>query len=529
MPATTESISLRRRLTLELLFLVILISGSVAVLYEMERSRDRAAELARVDAALQSLALDSFLNRFRALPQILSKEPAVMQAVQARNVEPLDQRGLQTTYLSGAWGVGFFDPLGEMISWVDRGDDQPRFESVPDSLVQPAIQQRLGRWYSSDLPTQYAFASGVGRDGGVLVVVDLSEIQDQWGILDHPVAVTDSAGQVVLSNRPQWLGDSLPELSGWQVSRQALPAMGWELHSITRPSYNGIWVVVALSVTIGMLLSLALSRFFRRQLAALQEERQQRATALRLERLVNQRTQALTRAQEAQIQTAKLAAIGQMSTTLTHEYNQPIATIQTYAANAQRFAAMGQIDSVEQNLAHILKQAERMGALSKTLLSFARRPQADLDLIDWRDPLNEALILLKHRIDQQGVTIEVEGSDQPVWAGPIRLTQVFVNLLTNALDALHDHPEPRIQIQARFEQSVILRFSDNGPGLSHTLAGQVFEPFVTTKPAGSGLGLGLALVRDLMRQFEGDIEWLPDADGACFELTFAARAPQDSR
>lgn len=526
MPLSLSSITLRRRLAVELLALVTLLATAVAALYDAERAREEARQIAAVDSQLQSLALQSVLERYRGLPEIWSREPSLVRAMARPDQASLAVRGQQLTYLSGAWATGFFDAQGRVISWSDRAGAQVPFDRLPDALRVPASQQRLGRMFIryQGRPL-YAFASGVGRLGSIVVFVDLTSIQEQWGLLTHPVAVVDANRNVILSNRADWIGGPLEPPSDWVVTQQRLSVEDWTLHSLSAVDLQRIWVVVALGLATGILVWGLLSRFFRRQLAEVRDQRLRQASALRLERQVRARTRELTLAQESQIQTAKLAAIGQMSTTLAHEFNQPIATIQTYAENAQQFLNRDQLDPVRDNLGHIIRQTQRMGTLSKTLLSFARRPDADHSLVGWQSTLNEALILLKPRIDQQQVSIEITGHEQPVWAGPVRLTQVWLNLLTNALDALRETPAPRIQID-RVDSGVI-EIRDNGSGIAPDVQRTLFEPFVTTKPAGSGLGLGLALIRDLMRQFGGEVECLGGSQGACFRLQFQTQPLQD--
>ena len=527
MPLSLSSITLRRRLAIELLALVTIVATAIAALYDAGRARDEALQIARVDSQLQSLALQSVLDRYRGLPEIWSREPTLVRAVQLKDRAVLSRRGQQLTYLSGAYATGFFDTQGQLISWSDRNSVSPPFIQLPDQLRTPALQQRLGRLFVQDNNRPlYAFASGVGRQGVVVVMVDLTAIQEQWGLLTHPVAVVDQTGQVILSNQAQWIGAPLDVPADWVSTRQRLSVEGWQLVSLSSVDLQRIWVVVALGLTSGILVWGLMSRGFRRQLIEVRDQRLRQAGALRLERQVKARTRELELAQASQIQTAKLAAIGQMSTTLAHEYNQPIATIQTYAENAQQFLQRDQVEPVRDNLHHIVRQAQRMGTLSKTLLTFARRPDAEHSMVGWQATLNEALILLKPRLDQQHVQVEVMGVEAQVWAGPVRLTQVWLNLLTNALDALRETPNGHIQI--RYDATGVVEFRDNGPGIASDVQRSLFEPFVTTKPAGSGLGLGLALVRDLMRQFQGDIECVDATQGACFKLTFLDQPPQES-
>lgn len=527
MPASIETIKLRRRLAIELLALVTLVATTIAALYDAGRARDEAIVTAQVDAALQAQALQSALDRFRGLPEMWSKEPSLINALQAGDTKRLEQRGLQLTYLSGAWATGFFDSDGAVIAWADRQASLPAIKQLPEHIQSAVSQQRLGRFW---LPDQgrplYGFASGVRGLGSIVVLVDLSELQEQWGLVGHPVLVADEAEQVILTNEPGWLGRSLSDLpidSGWVDVERRMPALNWRLVSLYQTDLDRLWVVIALGLASGIMIWGLLSRFFRRQLTEHQDARLQQATALRLERLVKSRTRDLEKAQEGQIQTAKLAAIGQMSTTLTHEYNQPIATIQTYAENAQRFLEMGQPGAVADNLQHIVGQAERMGRLSKTLLTYARRPGVELSAVSWSAHLDEALILLRPRLDGQGVVLTRpdDWGSKEIWAEPVRLTQVWVNLVTNALDALTEASSPVIEISTENQgEEVWVWISDNGPGIAPDLAQELFEPFVTSKPAGSGLGLGLPLARDLMRQFGGDLVCAPAEVGARFCLRF---------
>lgn len=521
-----ETVKLRRRLAMELLILVTLLGTTIVVLYDMARTMDRNLEDARVNGQLQALAVTAALDRYRGLPEIWSKEPNIIQSIEKRDTEALQARGFQLTYLSGAWGVGFFDSQGQMIAFSARGGEQPPFNQLPSELVEAVKQQRLGRTFKREEGAPlYAFTSGIVGGGSVQVWVELTALQEQWGLLPHPVGIFDANRKVLLSNNLELVDQFLPADPNQQMIDLRLPAYDWTLFAegsaIARPSYT----LMALSLSVGFILWGLLSRLFRRQMADIAAQRTQQAAALRLERLVKRRTRDLEQAQQAQIQTAKLAAVGQMSTTLTHEFNQPIATIQTYAENAKRFIEMDQSDVARQNLDHILSQTERMGLLSRTLLTFARRPGVEMQWLDWHQSLNEALILLKPRIDQAQAVVQVTGLDQRIWAEPIRLTQVWLNLVGNALDAMAQQSDARIQIHARLHQGQFaIDIQDTGPGVDPGLRQELFEPFVTSKPAGSGLGLGLALARDLMRQFDGDLALISTSDstdaGATFRLSF---------
>lgn len=255
---------------------------------------------------------------------------------------------------------------------------------------------------------------------------------------------------------------------------------------------------------------------------SLERQVEKRTRDLRQEVVQRQQAQRqLEAAQAEREQTAKLAAIGQLSTTLSHEYNQPIATISTYAQNAKRLQAMGRHQAVDKNLDLIVEQTRRMATLSKTLLGFARRSDSELVWVDWKKCATEAEVLLKPRFRQQGIQWRVDGPDAQVHADSIALTQVFLNLMTNALDAMRDH-QGSIGLTASWQRSNFQIICwDQGAGVDPDLVDRLFTPFETTKPMGSGLGLGLALVKDLMHRFGGSVACQPRTGGGSqFVLQF---------
>jgi len=239
----------------------------------------------------------------------------------------------------------------------------------------------------------------------------------------------------------------------------------------------------------------------------------------------------LRQAQDELIQAGKLAALGQMSAALSHEFNQPLAAIRSYAENAIAFLSNEQVEPAEENLGRITRLTERMAELSKLMLNFSRRPRDAILPVDLNDVIDEAMNLLRGRFERSGVTPVVARPEQPVMVmgGHIRLQHVVMNLLTNAIDALEGSDEPRIDIDVEFGEMVTVVVADNGPGIAPEGLGKIFDPFFTTKDVGKGLGLGLSISYNIVKDFGGALKASNAPDGgARFTLTLRRAAAMDS-
>ncbi|MBZ9853141.1 sensor histidine kinase [Mesorhizobium sp. CA13] len=219
-------------------------------------------------------------------------------------------------------------------------------------------------------------------------------------------------------------------------------------------------------------------------------------------------------------QANRLSILGQIAAGVAHEINQPVAAIRTYAENAGRFLHGGKVESVSGNLTSIVSMTERIGAITGTLRTFARRPGVAASPLPVREAIDGALSLLSGRIRDSGVTIvKPRGTASPmVMASRIRLEQILVNLLQNALDALKDRPDPRIEIElAERDDRVLVSVRDNGPGVGPEAAGNLFMPFQTTKE--KGLGLGLVISQEIAQELGGTLRLDPDCTkGASFTI-----------
>lgn len=574
------------RLTRVGLFVVWAILSAFVVAWSVNSAKERALsdvmQKAGETLSVQTEILSGVLDKYRLLPPLLSRQSSI-RALFVRDVEgnaqSINARRVAEAMsgMSAAMDVAFFFPDGEMLANA-RGSVAERSEGLPQ-LIEAAMQGRLGRAaLSNDRGERtYAFSSGVRREGkfaGVVIVyVDFYRVEAAWALSARRIFVTDKSGTVFLANDPDWRLKSLSDLrQSGAVDRylingrfedrldlvRRLPLLEWDLHVLADPApvaaarLSAATIATLASLLAGMIALVVL----RRNEGLTIKARTDRAIALRLERVVRDRTRALSitnqtlskevqvrreaeerlrKTQDELVQTAKLAALGQMSTALSHEYNQPLAAIRSYADNALRFLDRGALSEVSGNLSRINGLVERMAELSRTLLSFSRKPGASIGPVPLGTIIDEALLLARPRARAAGIAdIQVGAGvlSVHVLGGRIRLGQVFVNLVNNAIDALSGRADARVEIDARLEgDRVFVTVIDNGPGIEPERLHKVFEPFFTTKGVGEGIGIGLSIVDNIIRDFGGTITVSNRPEGgACFTIDLqAADGPDEMR
>lgn len=226
------------------------------------------------------------------------------------------------------------------------------------------------------------------------------------------------------------------------------------------------------------------------------------------------------KAREELEQANRLASLGSITSGLVHEINQPVATIQMLSENAQHHLAKGKLDKVAANLSTSIKLTSRIGSITQEMRRFARRGHGELSPVPLDELMEGTLLIIGDRLRTAGIVLEVpDVSEFVVPANRVRLEQVLVNLLQNAVDAVANQSEPRIALLvSEANEHVSLIVADNGPGIDPAIGDEVFSPFVTGKPNGLGLGLGIA--RDIMTELEGTLRIVPSPlGGAAFSAT----------
>lgn len=233
----------------------------------------------------------------------------------------------------------------------------------------------------------------------------------------------------------------------------------------------------------------------------------------------------LRAAQESLVQVGKLAALGQMSASLSHEINQPLAATRNYADSAAILIDRGDYTRARDNIAQILSLVDRMAAIGKHLRHAARKPDEQLGAVSLAALLGETQTIVAQRLAACGAVLDIALPPglPDLRAGPTRLQQVLVNLVTNAADAVQDCADRRITLSAWANGGrVTISLRDRGPGVPGAIAQRIFDPFFTTKGMGAGLGLGLSITANIVRDFGGTITLHDAAPGAEFRVTLPA-------
>jgi two-component system C4-dicarboxylate transport sensor histidine kinase DctB len=208
------------------------------------------------------------------------------------------------------------------------------------------------------------------------------------------------------------------------------------------------------------------------------------------------------------VHTAKMAVLGQMSASITHELNQPLAAVQTLSDNTVKLLERGRHDEAKENLRMIGKTTAHMGKITGQLKRFARRSDVESEPVQVPIVINDAIFLLKQSQRLRSVRLDsrIESGLPMALCEASRLEQVIVNLLSNAVDAVEHVADPLVEVLvAQCDEFVCVEVHDNGPGLSEAANAHLFEPFYTTKQQGVGLGLGLAISNDIVRRFGGTL------------------------
>ncbi|UPG08743.1 two-component system sensor histidine kinase DctB [Pseudomonas aeruginosa] len=530
---------------------------------------EQLAEQNRQTLDLYVANLLGTLRRYEELPQILGGLPVLRQALQQPG-DPLLQKIANEALAdirrrTGADVIYLLQPDGttQVASNWAQADSFVHRNFAFRPYYREAMQGRLARFFglgTTSIKRGYYFASAVkegSRIIGVLVVkVDLEHIERLWGNSPEQLLVIDNYGVVILSSREDWrfhasrplsaaerdeihanipypVQDPKPlrlQQSAWLSQSRTLPETGWTVSIyaprtlIERPVRSVLLIGGATLLLLLTLLTLsrrhyldriALEAEAKRQLEerVLERTRELENANAQLQQEVHEREQAqreLMRAQDEVVQAGKLTALGTMSASISHELNQPLAAIRSYADNARVLLDHQRTEDARGNLEQISDLTTRMASIIAHLKAYARGARRAPENVQLQPAIEDALSMVASRRRAMNVELLRDVPDAPLWvqAGETRLRQILGNLLTNALDALAEKAPPRRLwvIASQDQHGVTLTLRDNGPGFSEDALAHAHEPFFTTKTTAKGLGLGLAICDNLLRALGGRLE-----------------------
>ena len=308
-----------------------------------------------------------------------------------------------------------------------------------------------------------------------------------------------------------------------------IPFRGWHITSFTtyasvRERVNGVLALEIMGFAILLALAFyALSRQSAIRLALFaRESAELRRLNTQLQREIAERKRVqedLAVAEQTLEQSSKLAALGEMSAAVSHELNQPLAAMKTYLAGARLLLRRNRSEEAIVSFGRIDDLIERMGAITRQLKSYARKGQDALSPVNMGDALAAALSMMEPQLRQRRVLINRTLPSAPalVMGDQLRIEQVMVNLLRNAIDATKTMQAPQVDIILSVGETATLTVRDNGPGIIDLE--DLFEPFYTTKQPGDGVGLGLAISSGIVNDLGGRLTARNgQSGGAVFEM-----------
>ncbi|WP_461405971.1 sensor histidine kinase [Falsiruegeria mediterranea] len=565
--AWPRSTAISWRVRLALLVLLVVASATVWITNRLltDRFTESTRNRAELRLTLYSGNLLSELRRNAIVPQLLARDPTLISALQSNDFSRSTQRLISFVEEIGAASLMLLDSDGRTVAATDRNRlgephrGEPHFvDAMRANATVFTVLQREAGGYSFTYARRLEDAAEVL--GVIVVEVDLAKFERAWAGISDAVMVTDSTGAIILATEPRWRGlnetealqrqtpqgaiqrairvtadwTALPAdayLQGEAVMRMEsrIPFRGWQMTSFTtyasiRERVNGVLALEIMGFAILLALAFyALSRKTAVRMALFQRESAElRALNARLQREIAERERVqktLEVAEQSLAQSSKLAALGEMSAAVSHELNQPLAAMKTYLAGARLLLRRNRPEEALASFGRIDSLIERMGAITRQLKSYARKGGETLSPVNVGDALAASLSMMEPQLRQRQVQITQILPDEQVqvMGDRLRIEQVMVNLLRNALDATKSVRDPEVEIILAAGETATLTVRDNGQGIEDFDA--LFEPFYTTKQPGDGVGLGLAISSGIVNDLGGRLTARNGQNGgAVFEM-----------
>lgn len=532
--------------------------------YLTSRFSENLRSQAVLRAALYSGNIKSVLQKHSVVPLILSQDPTLSVALETGNYTSTSQRLIAFSEEIGAASLFLLNLEGRVVAGSDR---RTLGEFFNEQAFFVRALRESGTVFDATSPDKTAYRfyfaqkieSATESLGVIVIEVDLRKQEEFWRNIGLQVALTNSRGEILLASEILWRRQNLQTIlddtglpsttrrvlgvlqatpssdfvyiSGTRLfaSEAAVGFRGWKINFFASTEnvaarVNAILAleIMALAVFAALVLFFLSRRTARESLLVIRESTELRSLNARLSSEVEQRQRAEKNLQSAEQnleQASKLAALGQMSAAVSHELNQPLAAMRTYLAGAKLLLTRNRIEEATVSFQRIDDLIGRMGAITKQLKSYARKSGDDPQKIDLRNCVSAAFGMMSPQLGRMEVTIKQNIQDEPAYviSDALRVEQIIINLLRNALDAAQEVTEPRITVTLSTDDDVCLRIQDNGHGFDDPES--LFEPFYTTKKPGEGVGLGLAISAGIATEMGGRlIAQNATPLGAIFEL-----------
>jgi two-component system C4-dicarboxylate transport sensor histidine kinase DctB len=292
---------------------------------------------------------------------------------------------------------------------------------------------------------------------------------------------------------------------------KAMSQAQWRTHILApmAPLYKSLPASLLLSATLYLLFTLAVIYTFERQ----RHYQQMQKAQDQLEQRVKLRTaelehsnHKLKRTQEELIQAAKLTVIGSLSASINHELNQPLAALRSYAQNTQKFIARNMRDKANENIQIMIELTDRLADIIGQFKSFTRKSSGQDNAFEIAKAVAQSLIIVKPELEKRKVKLTTsfpQGHCQ-VWGDGLRLQQVLVNLMSNAIVAMEQSVAKELTIEVKADKKITIIIQDTGPGIIESQLDKIFEPYFTTSER-QGLGLGLSISERIVESMQGSI------------------------
>ncbi len=549
--------------------ILVLLTAAATIWVTNRLLTDRFTESTRNRAelrlALYSGNLLSELRRNAIVPQLLSRDPTLISALQSSDYLLSSQRLISFVEEIGAASLMLMDGDGVTVAATDRNRLLEGHRNAPffvDAIRSNATIFTVSPRETGDYSFIYSRRIEANSEilGVIMVEVDLKKFESAWAGISDAVLVRDSTGTIILSTEPQWRGldessamlrqtpesaiqralratadwSSLPPdgyLEGEAVIRleTRIPFRGWQMASFTtyasiREKVNSVLAleIMGFAILLAAAFYLLSRRAASRVVLFQRESAELRALNARLQREIAERERVektLDLAEQTLAQSSKLAALGEMSAAVSHELNQPLAAMKTYLAGARLLLRRNRPEEALASFGRIDGLIERMGAITRQLKSYARKGADAFSPVNLGEALASSLSMMEPQLRQRHVKITQILPEDPVivMGDRMRIEQVMVNLLRNALDATKSVAEPDVEIILAAGDMAVLTVRDNGYGIKDIES--LFEPFYTTKQPGDGVGLGLAISSGIVNDHGGRLTARNgQKGGAVFEM-----------